>query len=115
MARKAQAKEQTYYRVTFTSDDEVYHLCARRVGPSDLYGLIEIAEFIFPETSGLLYNPGEERLRREFEGIRRTLVPYHAITRIDEVVDSQASEIKIVPLQRTPQSHAKAPDAPRKP
>lgn len=88
----------TYYRVSFTREQELYQICARRVQPSDLWGLIEISEFVFPE-SRLVFNPGEERLRREFEGIQRTFLPYHSIVRIDEVVDSQAREIKIVPLQ----------------
>ena len=97
MAGKSKSQDKTYFKVTFTHNGEVYQVCAGSVGPSDLYGLIEIAEFQFPQ-SGLVYNPGEERLRKEFEGIRRTWVPYHAIIRIDEVSDNRAEEIKIVPL-----------------
>jgi hypothetical protein len=91
-------REKTYYRVTFTSDQELYQVCARHVSASDLYGLIEIGDFIFAD-SGLLYNPGEERLRREFEGIRRTWLPYHTIVRIDEIAESRGAEVKIVPLE----------------
>jgi len=94
----ARSRETTYYRVTFTNENELYQVCARHVSASDLYGLIELGEFIFPE-SGLVFNPGEERLRREFEGIRRTWLPYHAIVRIDELPDSRATEVKIVPLE----------------
>ncbi len=92
------SRDPTYYRITFTSDNDLYQVCARHVSASDLYGLIEIGEFIFPE-AGLVYNPGEERLRREFEGIRRTWLPYHAIVRIDELLESHATEVKIVPLE----------------
>lgn len=88
----------TYYKVTFSNEKELYQVCARRVVSSDLYGLVEIGDFIFPKNK-LLYNPGEERIRREFEGIRRTWVPYHAIVRIDEISDERESEIKIVPLE----------------
>jgi hypothetical protein len=94
----ARSRDKSYYRVTFTSDNELYQVCARQVAASDLYGLIEIGEFIFPEST-LVYNPGEERLRREFEGIRRTWLPYHAIVRIDEMPDSRATEVKIIPLE----------------
>jgi hypothetical protein len=87
----------TYYKVSFTRDQELYQICARSVQASDLYGLLEISEFVFPE-SKLVFNPGEERLRREFEGILRTFLPYHAVVRIDEVLDTQEREIKIVPL-----------------
>ncbi len=91
-------RERSYYKVTFTNENELYQLCVRELATSDLYGLIEIGDFIFPENR-LVYNPGEERLKREFEGIRRTWIPYHAIVRIDEVVDMRESESKIIPLQ----------------
>lgn len=96
-------REKTYYKVTFTNDDELYQICARELSTSDLYGLIEIGDFIFPEKR-LVYNPGEERLRREFEGIKRTWIPYHAIIRIDEIIDSMESESKIIPLKTLPKS-----------
>ncbi|HUJ76195.1 MAG TPA: DUF1820 family protein [bacterium] len=96
--RPRPAPEPTHFKVSFTHDNELYQVCARRVEASELYGLIEIGDFIFPENT-LVYNPGEERIRREFQGIARTFLPYHAIVRIDEVPDSQQTEAKIVPLQ----------------
>ncbi len=108
----ARKREPTYYRVTFTSEQELYQVCAREVGPSDLYGLIELADFVFPE-SKLVYNPGEERLRKEFEGIKRTWVPYHAIVRIDEIADTRVSDGKIIPLDSIPHLRREVP--PRKP
>ncbi|HKJ00666.1 MAG TPA: DUF1820 family protein [bacterium] len=102
------SREQTYYRVSFTSEQELYQVCARHVSASDLYGLIEIGEFIFPE-SKLVYNPGEERLRREFEGIRRTWIPYHAIVRIDEILDTRETEAKIIPLDSAPRAIKERP------
>ena len=98
----AKAREKSYYRVTFSNessdDHELFQVCARSVSASDLYGLVEISEFIFPD-SQIVYNPGEERIRREFRNVKRTWVPYHAIVRIDEVPDSTASEIKVVSLE----------------
>lgn len=101
-------RDKTYYKVSFTSDDELYQVCARRVAPSDLYGLVEIGDFIFPETT-VLYNPGEERLRREFEGIRRTWIPYHAIVRIDEIAETRATEAKIIPLESATRASRQGP------
>ncbi len=92
------SREKTYYIVSFTNENELDQVCARKVAASDLYGLIEIGDFLFPENK-LVYNPGEERIKREFSGIKRTWIPYHAIVRIDEVPDSRESEIKIVPLK----------------
>jgi hypothetical protein len=100
-------RDKTYYRVTFTNestaDHELFQVCARQVSASDLYGLLEISEFIFPE-SPIVYNPGEERIRREFGNVKRTWVPYHAIVRIDEVPDSTASEIRVVSLESVRQT-----------
>ena len=110
----AKHRERTYYKVTFTNDDEMYQICARELSTSDLYGLIEIGDFIFPEKR-LVYNPGEERLRREFEGIKRTWIPYHTIIRIDEIPESTEMESKIIPLKTIPKSgiseSLKKPDA----
>jgi hypothetical protein len=92
------SREKTFYKVSFARDNELYQICARHVGTSEWWGLIELSGFIFPENR-LVYNPGEERIRREFSGIRRTWIPYHAIVRIDEVLDATESEIKIVPLE----------------
>ena len=97
----SKTRPRTYFKVTFNHQNEVYQVCARTVSASDLWGLIEISGFIFRDT-GVLYNPGEERLRKEFEGISRTMVPYHAILRIDEVEDATEREIKIVPLESPP-------------
>ena len=94
----SKVRSRTYYRVTFSHQNEVYQVCARRVGNAELWGLIEIGGFIFRD-SGVLYNPGEERVRKEFAGIRRVLVPYHAVHRVDEVEDTTEREIKIVPLE----------------
>ena len=94
-------REKSYYRITFSNEsskeNELYQVCARHVSASDLYGLLEISGFIFPD-SKIVYNLGEERIKREFENVKRTWIPYHAIVRIDEVPESADSEIKIVSL-----------------
>jgi hypothetical protein len=40
-------------------------------------------------------DPTEERLKSEFDGVKRTFVPLHAVVRIDEVEKEGAN--KIVP------------------
>ena len=96
------ARSKSYYRITFqnevSGETELFQVCARSISSSDLYGLIEISDFIFPD-SQIVYNPGEDRIRREFGTVKRTWVPYHAIVRIDEVPESTASEIKVVSLE----------------
>jgi hypothetical protein len=73
------------YRIFFTSQGKAYELYARKLGQADLYGFVEIEELLFGERSSVVVDPSEESLRKEFGGVRRIYVPYHAIARIDEV------------------------------
>jgi hypothetical protein len=108
------ARTKSYYRVTFqneiTGSSELFQVCARNVSASDLYGLVEISDFVFPD-SQVVYNPGEERIRREFQNVRKTWIPYHAIVRIDEVPESTATEIKVVSLETARQTEARVSPA----
>lgn len=72
-------------RVFFTSNGKAYELYARTVEAADIYGFVQISGLLFGETSSVLLNPAEESLKKEFEGVDRILVPYHQISRIDEV------------------------------
>ena len=77
--------DERVYRVSFLSQGQVYELYARRVTQGGFFGFIEVEELLFGERSRLVVDPGEERLRTEFEGVRRVFVPMHAVIRIDEV------------------------------
>ena len=78
-------EKETIYRISFISQGEVYEIYARNVSQGGLFGFIEIEELVFGERSKLLIDSSEERLKTEFEGVRRTHVPMHAVIRIDEV------------------------------
>ncbi len=84
------------YRVTFRSDSEVYEVYCQRVGQSDLFGFIEIEGLLFGERSSVVVNPSEEKLKIEFAGVERTLVPLHAVIRIDSVDKSGSSKVHAV-------------------
>jgi hypothetical protein len=73
------------FRVTFVNQGKVYEVYARRVVQGELYGFVEIQELLFEDSSTVLVDPSTERLKAEFKGVNRTLVPIHAIVRIDEV------------------------------
>jgi hypothetical protein len=45
----------------------------------------------------LVVDPSEERIKAEFEGVRRTFLPMHSVMRIDEVRKQGIS--KISPLE----------------
>ena len=73
------------YKVIFHSHNQVYELYAQHIYQSDMYGFIEVEEFIFGERTQVIVDPGEEKLKNEFNGVKRSYVPMHAIIRIDEV------------------------------
>ena len=76
---------QTIFRINFINQGEVYEVYARHVSQGGLFGFVEIEEIVFGERSQLLIDSSEERLKTEFEGVRRTYVPLHSVIRIDEV------------------------------
>lgn len=78
-------EQKSIYKVSFVNQDKVYEVYCARVYQSDLYGFVEIEALIFGERSQLLVDPGEERLQKEFSGVKRSFIPMHAIIRIDEV------------------------------
>ena len=78
-------EKQPIYRVKFLNEGSVYEMYAKQIYQSELYGFIEIEEFIFGERSQVLVDPSEEKLKAEFEGVLRSFVPVGAIIRIDEV------------------------------
>jgi len=73
------------YRLVFLNRDEVYEIYARQIFQSDLFGFLEVEEFIFGERSSLVIDPGEDKLKQEFAGVKRSYIPYNSIVRIDEV------------------------------
>jgi len=66
---------------------------ARHVYQSDMYGFVEIEEFIFGERSQLLVDPSEDKLKNEFASVSRSYIPMHSLIRIDEVEKEGVAKI----------------------
>ena len=77
--------EDHVYKVTFLNQGEVWEVFAHQVSQGSLFGFVEIEELTFGDDSKVVVDPAQERLEREFAGVRRTYVPMHSIIRIDEV------------------------------
>jgi hypothetical protein len=75
----------TIFRITFMNQGEVYEIYAQQVTQGGLFGFIEVEELLFGERTKLLIDSSEERLKNEFDGVRRTFIPLHSVIRIDEV------------------------------
>jgi hypothetical protein len=76
---------QPIYKVIFQSQNQVYEIYARQIFQSDMWGFIEIEEFLFGERSQIVVDPSEEKLKNEFAAVKRSYIPMHSIIRIDEV------------------------------
>ncbi len=81
------------YKVIFHNQNEVYEVYARHVYQSEMYGFIEIEEFVFGERSKLLVDPSEEKLKNEFGAVSRSYIPMHSLIRIDEVEKEGVAKI----------------------
>lgn len=96
------------FRIAFHNNGKVYQLHAEQVSQGDLYGFVEVRGLLFHEHTSVVIDPAEERLKDEFAGVARILVPMHAVIRIDEVekrgqnkileLDGQTATITPFPL-----------------
>ncbi len=102
------------YRIFFASNGKAYELYARQVASADIYGFVEISGLLFGETASVLLNPAEESLKKEFEGVDRILLPYHQVSRIDEVDREGRGKVVALPVaESSSESAPPAPPAPR--
>jgi hypothetical protein len=76
---------QPVYKVIFQNGSQVFEVFARQIYQSDMWGFIEVEEFVFGERSQIVVDPSEEKLKNEFKGVKRSYIPLQAIIRIDEV------------------------------
>ena len=88
------------FRVTFHNQGKVYQLHAQQVAQGELYGFVEIRELLFGEHTSVVIDPAEERLKADFEGVRRLMLPMHAVIRIEEV--EKRGQNKILELEAAP-------------
>ena len=88
---------QAIYKIIFYNQGEIYEIYARDIYQSEMYGFIEAEAFIFGDADQVILNPGEEKLKSEFSGVKRSFIPMQSVIRIDEVereVQGKIKEIK---------------------
>jgi hypothetical protein len=76
---------ESIYRVSFINQGEVYEVFCGNVYQADMYGFVVLEDMRFGERSSIVVDPAEERLKDEFESVKRSFIPMHAVIRIDEV------------------------------
>lgn len=87
---------QPVYKVIFQNGTQVFEVFARQIYQSDMWGFIEVEEFIFGERSQILVDPSEEKLKSEFNGVKRSYIPLQSVIRIDEVDKEGSGKISEV-------------------
>lgn len=87
------ANEEHMYRVTFVNQNEVYELYVKHVYQSEMWGFLEIEEFVFGSRSDLVVDPSEEKLKQQFADVKRSYIPMQAVVRIDEVTREGVAKV----------------------
>jgi hypothetical protein len=59
-----------------------------------MFGFLVVEDVLFGEKTAIVVDPSEERLKAEFNGVKRTYIPIHSILRIDEVEQQGAAKVK---------------------
>lgn len=86
--------DSSLFKVCYINQDKVYELFAKQVYESDIYGFLVIEEIVFGSQSDLVIDPSEEKLKAEFDSVKRSFIPFHNVIRIDEVEKQGLCKIK---------------------
>ena len=101
------------YKVIFLNQNQVFEIYAKHIYQSDMYGFIEIEEFVFGERTQMIVDPSEEKLKNEFSSVKRSYVPMHSLVRIDEVEKEGVPKISEFKGENITQLNLGKPLAPR--
>ncbi|NQV86456.1 MAG: DUF1820 family protein [Woeseiaceae bacterium] len=85
--------KKTLFKIVFMCQGQVYEIYARSVGHGELFGFVEVEELVFGERTTVVVDPSEEKIKTEFENVKRTYLPMHSVIRIDEVDKQGVSKI----------------------
>ncbi|HIC27374.1 MAG: DUF1820 family protein [SAR86 cluster bacterium] len=81
------------YKIVFLQSGEIYEVYAKSIYQSDMYGFIEVEDYIFDQKSLIVVDTSEEKLKTEFKGVNRSYIPINSILRIDEVDKKGSAKI----------------------
>ena len=87
-------KTKCVYKIIFIQLGEIYEVFAKKIYQSDMYGFIEVEEYIFNKDKQLVVDPSSEKLKNEFSNVERSYIPINSIMRIDKVNEMGEAKIK---------------------
>ena len=71
-------------------------LYAEKVTNSDIFGFVEVSDIVFIDSSELIITPEDDKVRKIFKNITRTLIPLASVARIDEIqMPTNTSVVKL--------------------
>ena len=111
-------RNDTIFRVRFYHEDHIYEIYARSLAQESIIGFLEVEEIVFNETSSVVVDPTEEKLKLEFQDVICTYIPLHAVIRIDEVKKEKAAKVIALPKEAgnkflrplSPHNYSKKPE-----
>ncbi len=88
------AKNKPVFRIQFQHRDQLIDLYAHGVSQSSMMAFVELSDLIFNKKTDIVIDPSEEKIKAEFDGVKSTYIPVHAIIRIDEVEKTGPNKIR---------------------
>ena len=77
--------EKRLYKIVFLNNGKVYELFSEGVTSSGLWGFVEVSDLVFETKEGLVVDPTEEKMRKEFAHARVLHLPIQSVLRVEEV------------------------------
>jgi hypothetical protein len=81
------------FKVIFANQGKVYEIYAKKISHGSLFGFLEVEELVFGERSAVVVDASEEKVKLEFDGVKRTYLPLHSVVRVDEVRQQGVSKV----------------------
>ncbi|MGY8899859.1 MAG: DUF1820 family protein [Paraglaciecola sp.] len=81
------------FRIQFIANGVRYELYVRELCQGNLFGFIEIGDFVWDNHTSVVVDPSHEKLKDEFADVTTTYIPMHNVLRIDEVKKQGTAKI----------------------
>lgn len=96
------ADKNPLYRIQFINNGDRYELYVHEVTQGNLFGFIEIADFVWDNHTSLVVDPSHEKLKSEYADVNRTYIPIHSVLKIDQVEKQGTAKITELSDKVTP-------------
>ena len=71
------------FRVHFTWKEKAYELKARSLDMTHPY-FVSIKDLVLPADNGVLINPADDEIRKNFSDVRQLMLPFQSVSLIEE-------------------------------